>query len=58
MTTQERLALCNQLADEAERTANSLFRWADELRGLRDDIRDALRLTPILDKRQRELETA
>ncbi len=55
MTTSERLALCNALADSVGELARSLETVVDELRGLRDDMRESMGLVPIKDERQAPL---
>ena len=54
MTTLERLALCDALADEAEALARSAERMASELRGLLDDMSHAI--GSVRDVRQLKLE--
>jgi hypothetical protein len=55
MTTIERIALCNALADSVGELARSLDTLASELRGIGDEMMGSLGLSPIHDERQAPL---
>jgi hypothetical protein len=50
MTTQERIAWCQQLVDDAAALARSCNVLCSELEGLRDEMRESIGLRSLVDR--------